>query len=108
MLGDLFLSVEGSESPTQGVETRMRPALTNAAGRCDITVQAPGPEVKHDVLVIHDVVDLMALGKGHLLQQGHQLRIPVQDQSMTLSYDCSSSTDVCQEGMQLCVQYFLV
>lgn len=53
-------------------------ALTNAACRCDAAVQAARPEAKHDVLVIHDVVDLMALCKGHLLEQGHQLRVPVQ------------------------------
>ena len=56
----------------------MRCAMSNTARRCDVAVQALKPEAKHDVLVIHDVVDLMALGKGHLLEQGHQLRVPVQ------------------------------
>lgn len=33
---------------------------------------------EHDLLVIHDMIDLVALSKGHLLEQGHQLRVPVQ------------------------------
>ncbi len=37
---------------------------------------------------MQDSLDLVSLGQGHLLQQGHQLGIPVEHQRVTLSYDC--------------------
>ena len=47
-----------------------------------------------NLLIMQDSLDLVSLGQGHLLEQGHQLGIPVQDQRVTLSYDCIPQTRI--------------
>ncbi len=53
---------------------------------------------------MQDSLDLVSLGQGHLLEQGHQLRVPVQHQSVTLSNDCihkqSSPPQDCHMALQ--------
>ena len=43
------------------------------------------------LLVIHDGFDLVAFCQGHLLEQGHQLGVPVENHSMALSHHCKVS-----------------
>ena len=64
-----------------------------------------GREAKQDLLVIHDMVDLMAFGEGHLLEQGHQLGVPVQHHSVVLSYHCTQKAHSCGGGRLCKTQY---
>lgn len=47
---------------------------------------------RENLLIMQDSLDLVSLGQGHLLEQGHELGIPVQHQRVTLSYDCIPQT----------------